>query len=760
MFVPLYPGMPAASLDPSWVLGMNQAVSQNIGIGTDVVFTFGPYSSVYTRAYHPATDLIMLSGSLYLALVCWLSLVFLAKKNSLLLLFSFIVLFSGLMFSHDASLFFLPLLVGLSTFKICSSHNQTSSNGYPINFFVVIIFSSLGFLPLVKGSLLILCCAVSILCTALFLFKKRKTLALTSLLFPLVSIVFFWTISGQPVTGLPSYFINMIPIVSGYTEAMALKGNTREITIYIAASLALLLSVFLKANKDMPTRMFLVSIYFVFLFLSFKAGFVRHDGHALIAGTSILLAGISTFFILNNHISKLLIIPSMIASFYINTNYTTITSSALLNYTTSTFSASWSGIKNRITLKNWPRSIFDNALESLKSEANLPVLKGTSDIYSYNQSYLIASGNDWNPRPVFQSYSVYTPALAEMNKQHLVGRNAPDNIIFRVEPIDRNMPSTEDGASWPVLMTNYRPVLFKNNFLFLEKNKKIEDVRTSSLSVMDEKHKFGDIIELPVSDQPLFAKIEITPTIIGRLVSILFKPSQLQLTVELSSGVKKQYRIISGMAKSGFIVSPLIENTLDFSMLYAPPGPLDENTVKSISISPKDDDSLLWKNEYSISLTKTHSKTYSDISKIYDLDGFESTLPVGNIIQTERCYGSIDAINGITPSPEHVELKNGFIHINGWLVSSVGNGTLPEETYVVFTDIEHNQKFLKVRTVSRGDISEYFKKPELNMSGYISIADISSMQGEYIIGLAMKISGKIETCSQFKIKATINKPHR
>ena len=195
-------------------------------------------------------------------------------------------------------------------------------------------------------------------------------------------------------------------------------------------------------------------------------------------------------------------------------------------------------------------------------------------------------------------------------------------------------------------------------------------------------------------------------------------------------------------------------------MLYADPGPLDEKIVKSISISPEGGNSLLWKNEYAISLTKINPKTYSDISKIYDLDGFENSAPVGNIIQAEKCDGSIDAINGITPAPEHIDLKSGFIHINGWLASSVEKGTLPEETYVVFTDIEHNQKFLKVRTVSRGDVGGSFKKPELNMSGYSSIADVSSMHGEYVIGLAMKISGKIEICPQFKIKATMNKAHR
>ncbi|WP_449101562.1 hypothetical protein [Pseudomonas veronii] len=759
IFVPIYPGMPAASLDPSWVLGMNQAVSQNLGVGTDLVFTFGPYSSVYTKAYHPATDVIMLSGSLYLAVICWLSLVFLAKKNSFIFLFSFVVLFSGLMYSRDALLFFLPLLVGLSTFKICSSHNQKSNNGYSIGFFVCIIFSQFGFLPLVKGSLLILCCAVAITCTTFFFLKKRNVLAFISLLSPLCAMFFFWIASGQLSTGLSSYFINMIPIVSGYTEAMASEGDAREIIIYIASSLTLLLAIFLKSKKDTPTKIFLASIYFVFLFLSFKAGFVRHDGHALAASTSILLAGLSSLFLLNNSLSKILIIPSLMASFYITSHYTKITPYTLLNNASSTFSLSWSGIRNRITLENWPRSAFDNSLGSLKKEASFPILKGTSDIYSYNQSYLIASGNYWTPRPVFQSYSVYTPALAEMNKKHLIGKDSPDNIIFRVEPIDGRMPSTEDGASWPILMTNYQPVHLENNFLFLEKNKKSEDIRTSSLSVMDNKYNFGDIVELPASDQPLFAKIEINQTIIGRLVSILFKPSQLQLTVELDSGIKKQYRIISGMAKSGFIISPLIEDTVDFSMLYADSGILDEKAVKSISISPKGGNSILWKNEYAISLTKVKSEISSDISKIYDFEGFESSVSVDNIIQAEKCDGSIDTVNGITPTPEHINLKS-FININGWLASSVEKGILPEETYVVFTDSEHNQKFLKVRAVSRGDVGVYFKKPELNMSGYSSLADVSSMHGEYVIGLAMKMSGKIEICPQFKIKATINKAHR
>ncbi|MBS1212494.1 MAG: hypothetical protein H6R26_1111, partial [Proteobacteria bacterium] len=68
VLVPLSPGMPGAGLDPSWVLGMNEAVARGMAIGTEIIFTFGPYASVYTRQYHPGTDHLMVGASTILAM--------------------------------------------------------------------------------------------------------------------------------------------------------------------------------------------------------------------------------------------------------------------------------------------------------------------------------------------------------------------------------------------------------------------------------------------------------------------------------------------------------------------------------------------------------------------------------------------------------------------------------------------------------------------------------------------------------------------
>ena len=66
----LDPAMPALELGASWAYSFNQAVAQRMTFGHDIIFTFGPYASVYTYAYHPATVWRMLLGSLLLD-VCY-----------------------------------------------------------------------------------------------------------------------------------------------------------------------------------------------------------------------------------------------------------------------------------------------------------------------------------------------------------------------------------------------------------------------------------------------------------------------------------------------------------------------------------------------------------------------------------------------------------------------------------------------------------------------------------------------------------------
>jgi hypothetical protein len=547
----------------------------------------------------------------------------------------------------------------------------------------------------------------------------------------------------------------MVPIVSGYTEAMAVDGLIHEVILYLVASAFLLLTISLQTKITNTSKIFLYCTYFVFLFLSFKAGFIRHDGHAIISGASILIAALLLPFIFNARIILLAIVFALISWSYIDSHYIKTSTEHIAKNFKSTYSSAWHGIKNRIENRNWPRLEFDAAVNSLREQASFPVLQGTTDIYSHNQSYLISSGNSWSPRPTFQSYSVYTAALAEINRKHLLRNTAPDNIIFKVEPIDGRIPSIEDGASWPILIFNYQPTRMENDFLFLRKKGNISEIE-ERLKLKSERHAFGETVLLPHSSQPVFAQIEIKPTILGRIANIFFKPSQLQITLELNNGMKKQFRIIAGMAKSGFVISPLIENTAEFGMLYGKDRFLNGKVVKSIAIAPRDGKTLLWKDEYTITLGKIKTSAPIDMSKIYNFDGFDDELSDSKVIAAEKCDGSIDVVNGMFPTPAKFS-ASALLNVNGWLAVSVDKAALPEAVYVVLTDAQGKHKYLRTRVTFRPDLGAHFKKPELNKSGYITMADISALEGQYTLGLAIKQTNKIKICPQFKILATITK---
>ena len=609
VFVPFSPSMPSSGIDPSWIFAINHAISQGLEFGKDIIFTFGPYGSIYTKTYHPATDFIMLFGSLYLAISYWIGLLLLINDVQWRWILVFCIIILALLHQPDPLFFSYPLLVGLVSFKILSTENKSAYQKKMELVYMTLLFSAFGLLPLIKGTMLIMSTATIILCFAFFITNKKSGLAIVSIILPLISTILFWKISGQSIAHLPDYFISMAPIISGFTESMAVKNNGIEVILFLIAVGVLLLSITKQTLIRGNSKIFLFCLFLIFLFLSFKGGFVRHDNaHVFIAGAAILIAALLLRFFCKSKLVACSMGLAVISWGYINIDRLPtfpqfITTNIKLNY-----SSAWNGIINRTIDNNWPQHDFDKAVESLKKESTFPKLEGTTDIYSFNQSYLLASGNTWSPRPIIQSYSAYTPELADKNRRHLLGSSAPDNIIFKVEPIDERIPSIEDGASWPILISNYKPIKIINNYLFLRKKGAPQEV-VPLLTYKSEKHSFEEKVKVPQTIHPIFVNIDIRPTIWGQIANIFFKPSRLQITVELKNGDIKKYRIVAGMAKSGFLISPLIENTFEFSFLYNKNTHLDRKQVKSFSIAPLKGKSMQWNNEYIVTFYPAKNST-------------------------------------------------------------------------------------------------------------------------------------------------------
>lgn len=752
IFVPFFPVMPVESLE-SWAFGMNEVVAKGLAIGQDIIFTVGPYSSIYTKTYHPATDHLMIVGSLFLGVSYGSVLLLISRGDKWCLLIPVWVVLAGLMLAREPLFFSYPLMVAVYCFKLINLKLDIRPGDHKSILLTSALFLPFGLLPLVKGDSLILCIAIAGLALLLFTDTKNWRLAIAVVVSPVVSLVFFWIISGQAIPDLALYVISMTPIISGYSEAMSLSGVGKEVIFYLVSATVLLTILLCEDNSSLKGRLFLSLAFFVYLFVAFKGGFVRHDPHAMIAGTSLLLASVLLPFVSYSQHVLLFMLFAIFAWIYIDSHYFKTSTETVISNIKSTYSSSWEGIKIRWLGGEKLRSDFSETLKHLAEKADFPLLNGTTDIYSYNQSYLLSSGNVWNPRPVFQSYSVYTPSLVSKNKQHLLGKNAPDNIIFRVEPIDGRIASIEDGASWPALLSLYQPTALKNDFLFLKKSH-VPGKTETEFTVGQGSYTFGDLVSLPENGDLFFTEIAIKPSFLGRLISILYKPSQLKITVNLAGGTAKSYRLIAGMTSSGFLLSPLIESTTEFGLLYGRTAYLSHKKVKSFSIAPVGG-KWQWRDGYEVVFKKLTLPSDPAVSSLYKFERVLDASIQHSVDFASECDGSIDSINGASPAASEFT-ASALLGVHGWLATSIEAGLPAEKVLLVLTSKDNNKIFIETRQTYRPDVGAYFKKPCLDSSGYAATADVSHIVGRYTLGLAFIEGSHIKICPQFQVLGTFN----
>ena len=606
VIAPLYPIMPSSDLDASSMYAINEAVADGFAFGREVIFPYGPYGAIYTRMFHPGTDALVMGAGLFFGLCFGVVFILLARWSLWWGLCMLYVVGSQQYVRNDVvfASYGLLLVVAVSNEAWAMRAARRNFSHFKSALFVMLLFV-LGLLPLIKGSLIINAAGSSIAAFILFLATESIFLAVTSIIAPIIALVVFWTLSGQSIGDLPHYFSNMLQIILGYTEAMGNRGGFREAVVYVAAS-AGLLYVLLKTSAKPAFKLPLLISFVTFLFSAFKGGFVRHDSdHVLFAGAAIILATV----VINLSVFKprkafsILWLPVVAWFLIIDGVYGhsisgySIPNVFFLNLL-NTYVVGLEGFRERILKTVNLNQVFSDHVTAIAQQANFPKLDGTTDIYDWGQAYLLASGNSWRPRPVLQSYEAFTPHLAQLDQEHLASGEAADNILFRLEVLDDRFPSMDDGPSWPVLLAKYALFGERNDYLLL---KRVEGAAEPQLQeVLSRRLELGRTVDLPDNNLLLYAQIEVRPSLLGRIASILYKTNRLRMSVTLASGQTRDFRIVSGMVSAGFLLSPLVENTQELVYLFDDPSALREKKVHSIRI---DGDSRLWDRDIQVRLS-------------------------------------------------------------------------------------------------------------------------------------------------------------
>lgn len=635
------PVMPDQVGEESWGYALNQAVAQDLTFGKDIIFTYGPYASVYTHIYHPATVRIMTFGILLLIVLyvgCFAWLVKDAQWNWLLIMAAILLMQFGI---EDSLLYAGPLLVCLVLCKLQFPGRQEAFAAAKNRSLIVLAFAFLGLLPLIKGTFAALVAATCLL-SALFLVANRRwRLALFCLLAPGVSMAGLWVISGQHLTALPGFFVSMGFIASGYSEAVAIDGSLWETFLFILPATAVLGYICLKQGLATSQRFFLLLVYALFLFVAFKEGFVRQDESHITVAMNALAIGTIALSLLNcngkfafdhRKLLALALLPPLVPlQNQWRENFRGEVEAASTSITLpNQIDSRWARLEHlrersgtprlmemvlaaepvnpglvlygwNFKVRDWKREL-EQSLHELNQKSKLDfALSGTTDIYTFDESGFWARDYQWNPRPVLQSYSAYTPELIDLDAQHLRSGGAPDNLLIRLDPLDDHLPSLEDGLSWSAMLDNYSAAGFRNDWVHLAK--KPLPLRTTSRYIVVGKITavMGEQISVPAANGPVFAEVDAQPSILGRLLAIAYKVPPLNLTVIRSNGAEFQFGVVANMMHTGFLLSPLVITDADFLDLFAPQRPpTGANRVRQMELNVAGGPAICWRKTYSI----------------------------------------------------------------------------------------------------------------------------------------------------------------
>lgn len=709
MLTPFAPSMPFASLDGSWAYAMNVATAEHLRFGKDIVFTFGPLAAVYTTVYHPATDLLMLAGSLLISVALFAGLfTTVPPARRMLLLLLPVVLSLG--WSRDVVFLFLPMLLPYVVMR-------GIERGRPFTPILCIMAAAMAILPLVKGNFTLMV-ALSTLIAVVLCWRTARTTAALLVAVQAGVLVCAWWITGQSLADLPGYFIAQAPIISGYTDAMSIPGNSGDIVVFLITAAVLLGISTLRGVRRHWYAPLLVAAY---LFINFKSGFVRHDGHALGAAVALAFIGLLLCLTQGARWGAAAMLAGLLGWGIIADTHMPVTWDTSIARLSAMIRQPVHGLRLRLTQPQVLDGQFKATTAAFGQRPPFAGYTGTADVYPVDISPLLGAGSVWKPRPILQSYSVYTPALARANAAHLA-RNPPARVYFTIDPIDHRYPSLDDGASWLSLLGSFTPKALDGGYAVLERTATPAPALRPEAPV--ETHAvLGEEVAVPGWDKPVWVTMQIRPTLAGKLFSTVYKAPKLSIKVRYQNGATADYRIVAGMTETGFLLSPTVSDAQDFVALTSPyrQDVLDARRVVAFTVSGDSGTRWLWDLDYRVGFAHLPIPVSRQAEQ-----ALAGTWTAGAAPATYATGGNcnIDDVDGRPVTGSAMPLAAGMVTIRGWAAIDGTAGTPNAGVALLVTDRNLVTREVPAHRMARPDVADYFKQPALAYAGFEAYVDV------------------------------------
>jgi len=566
---------PSTDVDTSYRMILNAAHELNLEFGSDLVITWGPLAFLAMPDLHPVMSYFKhgIGTLVYLSVFIALGLVIrIAQQSTKSLLLTLFLVNFGIIYLFDPIIFFfLPIVLYVVIF---------SKSGYGYNNVLrTAIICLVALAALTKFTYLILGLTIVGVSSAYGLLVQKNYK--WDIIVFLGMTLLIWVLSGQTLSSFLSFVTRSFEIASAYGSALSLNGGKSELvnlSFFLLSALIIAGSLMFNSIKEPPIRIVaLVLIWGSLGLICLKTAFVRYSFSHLWQGTAyITILGIACSYSFNPAFNRknvtggaLTLLPAilpMIALLYLSEpspskNITQIRFFSTPALFIDGLAKSYSLFKSPSDYENR----YQDALKKIRQKTKLPSISGSVDLYPDNQSIILAYDLEYKPRASYQSVNTVTSKLSKINSSNLLGTDAPNTLLFNLSTIDRRLPALGENLSWPIIWTNYRQTLAHSEFLILQRSPHpqkltVVDIDAGILQLEDE-------FELPEQyRENLWIKLEVTPTLLGSLASVLYKLPILRIALNLENGDVREYRFLHEIGDSGFLLSPLIENKEEFGI--------------------------------------------------------------------------------------------------------------------------------------------------------------------------------------------------
>ena len=568
--------------DASWLIGLVLAVRDHLHWGSQVIWTYGPLGYidhpvfVFFRQWFIAVTLtvaiqVALMGTLAFLLSIWRTPLWMW-----LVLAGLLVIPSSVLGAPDLMCLLLGVLLLIIALELAGNPRASSVSAAAAG-------AILAATALIKATSLISGAATIAIFILLAAVQRRRVAALASTAGFIGSFLLLWVLAaGQNLTDIPAYVHGTLDLAGGYSAAMSLAtppgGSGLFAGLGASLVLAMGISVIVLWKLGMRSGFRLMLLLLPIVALNFKEAFVRADvGHqaiffsvvVIVAGVlaaaaasprmkelrmgllpaACIAVGLSVSFLLGSGMGMPLLQMSTTASEYRNA-WTLVTNSAARNAQMTSTSAG------------------ARAFYNLPPDLVAYLSAGTVDVIPFDIALAYGYGLAWDPRPVLQSYSAYTPYLDDTDAAHFASITGPDHVLFADESIDDRYPVFDEPATFRALLQHYLPTgRSGTQFLVLSRGAQ-GGVNPSPDGVLESGAgmpagtvcgPFGANLAVPERpDQYTFASLRIAYSLGGTMKNTLYKPADLliQFTVGGSTPILTQpYKLIPATAADGVFVS-------------------------------------------------------------------------------------------------------------------------------------------------------------------------------------------------------------